>query len=173
MKKLLTLITILAMAVTMQAASMTWIVTNIKTPADSSVAAPDGWLAYLFSTGDTSASAVSTALAKKDLSILSSAFDTTTTAGGKVSKAEVGSFKAGDTFEGFAVILDASSSANAKNFIVTRSQSKTVNDLGGNISLSLGSQANATWSQISSVPEPATGALALAGIALLFRRRKA
>lgn len=33
--------------------------------------------------------------------------------------------------------------------------------------------AGGGWSKVKPVPEPATGALALAGIALLFRRRKA
>lgn len=32
---------------------------------------------------------------------------------------------------------------------------------------------NADWSQVYSVPEPATGALALAGLALIFRRKRA
>ncbi len=48
---------------------------------------------------------------------------------------------------------------------------------GSNFSYGTGAEGKLTagggWSKVKPIPEPATGALALAGVALLFRRRKA
>ena len=180
MKKLLTSLAILALVASTQAATMTWSVSGIKQPSDSSVNGTSGWLAYLFSSDTSSVDSITTALKKSDLSVLSSAFDTTTTSGASLRKTGVlkdaennKEFSPGDTFGGFAIILDATATDKAQNFLVATGNSVTVNDAGANITLRLASQ---NWSAMQSttptIPEPATGALALAGIALLFRRRK-
>ena len=174
MKSIITSLAIFAIAVSTQAASLTWNLAGVKNPADSSATAPDGWLAYLLE-GEPS-SALTTALAKGDFSVLSSPFASGKTASGNVKGKVENALSAGQSFTGFVVVLDSASQSTAKNFIVSNKASKTVNAAGSDITIGFGnvsSSAYSAWSQISSVPEPATGALALAGIALLFRRKKA
>ena len=174
MKKLLTLAIALAAVASLQAASMTWTLAQVKTPASSTTAAPAGWLAYLFSTADTTLSDVTGALDAGDFSVLSDAFDSTAVQGtvGLVTHKTDGGLSANQTFQGFVIVLDAADTSSAKNYLATSLASKTVNAAGSDISLSFGVASSLSWNAMS-VPEPATGALALAGVALLFRRRRA
>ncbi len=84
-------------------------------------------------------------------------------------------FGAGDSLKGIAIIIDASK----KNYFLTAEKSASWTSGTGAKTLGFASQANATWVPFGNsqpdqpdVPEPATGALALAGVALLFRRRR-
>ena len=81
-----------------------------------------------------------------------------------------GSFVAGDSLSAFVVFFDNASYASAKNYAVTSVQDASWSGSTGAQTLRFGSQANATW---TPVPEPSTAALALAGLALLLKRRKA
>ena len=81
-----------------------------------------------------------------------------------------GNFGAGDALTAFAVVFDANTLAGASNYLVTSTQSQSWTSSTGAKTLTFGSQANATW---TAVPEPSTAVLALAGLALLLKRRKA
>ena len=81
-------------------------------------------------------------------------------------------FGAGDALSAFALIIDK----DQTKYFTTGSASASWTSSTGAKPLAFGTQANATYKSFGSstptIPEPATGALALAGIALLFRRRK-
>ena len=91
---------------------------------------------------------------------------------GLITSSGNGNYAAGTVVNGFIVVLDSKLAQNAKNYFVTGVVQRTAGSSGA-MSFSMGSMANQTYSSVGPVPEPATGALALAGIALLFRRRKA
>ena len=168
-----------------QAASLNWSIMGVKSPADSSVAG-SGYTAMLFMTAQNSSAdgfenfgKANTTLAKvteladagkfDDLAALAAATKETSTSG-LISGAtgyNGNNFAGGDSLTAFALIIDK----DKKNYFTTGSASATWTSATGSKQLSFGSQANATYKTFG-VPEPATGALALAGIALLFRRRK-
>ena len=179
-KSLLALVIIVAAGLT-QAASLGWRMTAIKTPADNTVAG-EGYTALLFITeqsgdfgGTVTTLAAVTALADAgkydDLEDLAVAQGTSTSAGG-VSGAtgyNGNNFGAGDSLKAFALIIDA----NKTHYFTTTEKSASWTSSTGTQNLAFGTQSGATYKSFGDVPEPATGALALAGVALLFRRRRA
>jgi len=198
MKKLLTLAVVIATASLAQAATLSWMASQVyqpkENPTDANVAV-NGGLVYLFITeqskefgaGVTTATAVSDFitsgaelytdtegkkyLKKGDDKIGIAAQGATNTAGGfSGATGFYGNFGAGDSLTAFAVVFDASTLAEAKNFMVTSTKSASWTSPSGAKTLLFGSQANATW---TAVPEPSTAVLALAGLALLLKRRRA
>ena len=183
MKKLITILA-LTTAVVSQAATLTWGLSQIKSSADTT-APGAGYLGLLFVVDTTSDPAVTvdsiTGLLDAGKVADAAALATYSKAAndnGLISSAGNGSYSEGDSITAFAVVLDAANASSAKNYIVTGEMTKTWGKTG-NQSMQFGSQANATYTKIGGssdqpdVPEPATGALALAGVALLFRRRRA
>ena len=198
MKKLITLAVVFATAGLAQAATLNWSGVQIyqpkEKPTDSNVALSGG-LVYLFITeqskefgaGVTTATAVSDLitsgaelytdtdgkkyLKKGDDKIGIAAQGATNTAGGfSGATGFYGNFGAGDSLTAFAVIFDSADLATAKNFMVTAEKSASWTSSTGAKTLGFMSQANNTW---TPVPEPSTAVLALAGLALLLKRRRA
>ena len=179
MKKILAILAVFAISGVAPAATLNWTLSNIKTPTDNSVAGA-GYAAYLFITeqsGDfgakttTSTEIESLIKSKGDLTDYIAATKTATTAGSVTgATGYYGNFGAGDSLTAFAVVFDSSNYADAKNYIITPTQSASWTSSTGFKNLVFGSQKDATW---TAVPEPSTAVLALAGLALLLKRRKA
>ena len=197
MKKLLTLAVVAATAGFAQAASLSWSGLNIYKPGSTTEKLSGGAI-YLFITeqskdfgaGTTTISDVKTLIEKSGTEVVKdgegkvtgikngtttidiAATGASNTAGGFSGATGYygNGFGAGDSLKAFAVILDAADFANAKNYIVTDIKSQSWTSSSGAKTLGFGSQANATW---TPVPEPSTAVLALAGLALLLKRRRA
>ena len=195
MKKILTLATLVAFVGMASAASLNWNITSVMDPASTTGGKGADFLALLFvseqnGTALTSIDDVTTliesgATAVKDSEgkVTSLKTDTTEIAGAAQGKTGASgglsgatgyngnNFGAGDSLTAFAVIFDASDYASASNYIVTSEKSASWTSSTGSKMLGFGSQANNTnW---KAVPEPATATLALAGLALLLKRRRA
>jgi len=183
MKKMILALAVALVAGLSQAASLNWIISNIKTVEDSSVNAT-GYIAYLFFTEGsgtlgstfetTTIDAVKTAIAggtttfDKTTSI--KAYATATSNSGSIPTATgLSGFDNGDSVTGFAVIFDS----DKANYIVTDTKSASWTSATGAKSLAFGSQAsNTTFTPVSPVPEPCSVALVLLGVAALGLKRK-
>lgn len=189
MKKLLMALTCVVAACSIHAATVNWTITNVKTPADSSVAG-SGYMAYLFMTSQTTASTsaenfgvanttTTAAIAAIEggtfadyVSTYAAASKATTSAGLITGNTGYyGNFNAGDALTAFAVIIDASDPASMKNYVLTSEVSASWTSGTGAKVLGFGSQASATWTA-ASVPEPTSGLLLLLGMAGLALKRK-
>ena len=187
MKKFL-MIAVAAMAVASQAASVKWQLSYTK---DSGLAAGQSVLFFLGGANETFTLGDETGLSLADYvnglltdgadAATAAAFDTATT----VSNARLGigtssrtkdiSYAANTDIVGMIVVLDGNGKYNAFSL------SSTVAGSGDTMMLSNTAAASTGWTDLPTsgggdppaVPEPATGALALAGVALLFKRRRA
>ena len=177
---LLTLVAVLSASLA-QSASLSWTISNVPNQTE-------GYTAMLFMLEQTSSAdgfvnfgKANTTVAKvteladagkyDDLAALAAAnIDYTGAAANKPTNYNGSNFGNGDSVKAFALILDK----DKKNYFLTGEKSASWTSTTGAKTLLFGSQANATYKSFGSqtIPEPATGALALAGIALLFRRRK-
>ena len=182
MKKILSSLVLGVAVATTQAASLSWSIATVYEPGTSTLA--NGYSAYLFITeqaNDYGATVTTvdeiTALieSKGDISDYVAATAAITT--GKVPLAtgyNGNNFGAGDSLSGFAVIFNAADYASATGYIVTAEKSTSWTSGTGAKSLAFGSQAaSKDASAWTSVPEPATAALALLGLGMLVKRRKA
>ena len=191
MKKSLLTLAVITVAGLSQAASLNWQIAGVKTAADSSVAGAE-YTAMLFLTAQASTSgtaanpewsnfgkanttlAAVTELANAgkydDLLALAAATGSTTSAGAISGPTGYNgnNFGAGDSLSGFALVVDK----DKKNYFLTGTKDAAWTSGTGQKQLSFGNFATTAQYKSFGVPEPATGALALAGIALLFRRRK-
>ena len=174
MKKLLVAVAIALVAVASQAASVNWSINNIQSSPDVTSAA--GWLVQVFDSG--TAYSFDTAKAGT-ISVLDSASSISSGTIIRVSGSKTG-YSAGDAVNIYAVIYDAATVADAKNYIVSDVLSKSINATGSDLNASFGNMAstattnmfrNSTW---TAVPEPTSGLLMLLGMAgLALRRRRA
>ena len=179
MKKILTFVVAVTVASVTSAASLNWSMNKIV-GADGN--ALTGVAAYLFITAQssdfgatvTTVDEITSKIEKgEDLSDYIAATGISNAAGGiSGNTGYYGNFGAGDSLTAFAVIFDAADYASAANYIVTAEKSASWTSSTGAKALAFGSQANATWSP-TSVPEPGTAALALLGVGMLLKRRKA
>ena len=181
MKKLVMFIAVAIAAVGVQAATMSWSLTNVIGPSGDN--APVGTMVALYAAGTEydHAKAVSGELAP--------AYSATTTAQGttgatRAGQCGVGSYGVGETASFYAVVYDASTIAGASNYVISDVTSQTVGANGANISLGFGSMKGTTtankfknaldnggWSS-ANVPEPTSALLLLMGGAMLALRRK-
>ena len=195
MKKILTLVALVAMSGITQGASLNWSANSIYQPGTTTPV--ENGLAYLFVSAQNKnyGAAVTTVQDVTDLLSSGATFYTDTDSGKNYIKkgddmiqiASIGqtntkgglagatgyngsAFDNGDGLTAFAVVFDATDFANAKNFLVTGERSASWTSSSGSKTMMFGSQANATW---TPVPEPSTAVLALAGLALLLKRRRA
>ena len=181
-KNLLSLAAVFAAGIT-QAASLNW--TLMSVPASSGSGTGAAYTVMLFMTAqskdpnfgkpNTTIAAVTELADAGDyaaLAALAAAEDATNSSGGIIAKAtgyNGNNFAAGDSLSAFALILDT----EKKNYFLTDIKNASWTSGTGSKTLGFGSQSGATYKSFGDVPEPATGALALAGVALLFRRRRA
>ncbi len=188
MKKFL-MIAVAAMAVAAQAASVSWQLSPTK--ADGFAAGQTallflGTASETFSYGGTDGLSLSdyvnALLADGTDTATQAAFDSATTTAGRsgvttAAKTQTVSYAAGTDIVGMMVVLDGNGKYSSFSFATQMAGA-------GNTQLNSASADSSTggFQDLPSsggggsqgdIPEPATGALALAGVALLFKRRRA
>ena len=192
MKKLMIALGTIAMAVAVQAASVSWTITNVYSPADTTAkVAANSMSAWLFVTANTTdkttgipvttLSAVQAVLDSGDLtglSTLAATHGANAAAGNITGATGLEGFSSG-TLTAFAVVIDSTDLASAENYFLVNggaTKDATFTSATGSKSLAFGSQATITqaagaW---TAVPEPTSGLLMLLGMAgLALRRRRA
>lgn len=182
MKKILSIAMVMALTFMCRAASLNWTITAVYELGTETLAT--GYSAYLFISEQSSNWGAKTATIEEITALIESKGDisdyvaaSAETTNGRVPSAtgyNGSNFAAGDSLTGFAVIFDASDYASAAHYLVTSEKSASWTSGTGAKSLGFGGQLAtkdaASW---TSVPEPGTAALALLGIGMLIRRRRA
>lgn len=179
MKKLLIACATIAIAFGAQAATVNWSASKVYQPETTTAGA--GYAVYMFWTATEGAAydlSQFAGIADGDMTILSSKeWLGATSATGKVSGSKdiAGVVTDGSKYAAALVVFDAASAEAASNYFVAASpvvQSSTI--AGSSVTFAFGSQAEANWTSIATVPEPTSGLLMLLGMgALALRRRRA
>lgn len=176
MKKLLSLLIVAAMAGAASAASIDWTLKGSSfTTSDGSATRAYDYLvvAILESDLNSAVSAIST------INTDSTAFESYVQSSGTTTKtgATSGSFTvsqdSGVSIPLVLIAFDANNYAEAQNYLVSDAQTGVTYEPPSTpttATFNSGSYANHEW---TAVPEPSTAALALAGLALLLKRRRA
>lgn len=181
MKKLVMFIAVAVAAVGVQAATLSWSITNVIGPSGGN--APVGTYVALYAAGTEYDHAKAVA------GELTPTYTATTVAQGtsgatRAGTSGLGSYAIGDTASFYAVVYDSSSIAGANNYVISDVVSATVPSAGSNISLAFGSMKATTtankfknaldagWTAASGTPEPTSGLLLLIGAGILGLRRK-
>ena len=173
MKRLMIFVAVAILGVVANAATVKWQVTNIQGSPDASVAS--GWVVEIYSA--TVAYDYAKAAAGEISSVFSgSAVENNSTfrATGTVADGQAN----GTTESYYMVIYDASTIADAKNYIISGIKDLQTNAAGSDATLSFGSMKGTTSANMflnsswQAVPEPTSGLLMLVGLAGLALRRK-
>lgn len=191
MKKLMIALASIVMAVGVQAASVSWSITNVYSPSDSTAkVAASSMSAWLFVTANstdvtgiktTTLSAVQAVLDSGDLTglaDLAAANASNSSAGSIGGMTGLTGFSSG-SLTAFAVVVDSTSLATAENYFLASGgaeRTATFTSATGAKALAFGDQTSYTqgagkWTS-TSVPEPTSGLLMLLGMAGLALRRK-
>lgn len=173
MRKLIIGICIAMLGIAAQAASVNWSANAIQNSPDTTVGA--GWLVQIY-TSDV----VFSYDAANAGTISTWASGSTVAAGATFRATGSGTQTDGTTVSYYAVVYDAATVADAKNYIVSDVVSVATAANGATANLPFGSMAattsankflNSSW---QAVPEPTSGLLMLVGLAgLALRRRRA
>ena len=181
MKKLVMFIAVAVAAVGVQAATLTWSLTNVIGPDGNN--APVGTMVALYAAGTEydHAKAVAGELTP---TYSSTAVASGTTGATRAGASGLGSYDVGDTASFYAVVYDSSTIAGASNYVISDVMSATVGNNGANISLAYGNMKGTTttnnrfknaldqgWTS-ANVPEPTSALLLLMGGAMLALRLK-
>ena len=176
MKKMIIAAAVALMGVAINAATVNWSVNAVQSSPDHTVGA--GWIVQIFDSSVTYdyAKAVS-----GDITALVSG--ATVAAGSSFRAAGTTTMDNGTSKNVYAVIYDATSIADADNYIISDITTWTANAAGSNVTGSFGAMTgttsvnkflNSSWTAVpsESVPEPTSGLLLLLGMAGLALRRK-
>lgn len=176
MKKLIVIAALALTGIAANAATVNWQVNAIQSSPDVTVGA--GWLVQVFS-----ASVTYDYASAKNGSITAWGSSAAVAAGAtyRASGSVADGLANGTTASFYAVVYDAASVADAKNYIISTDVSVTATAAGNNVTLTFGAMAGTTatankfygqsW---TAVPEPTSGLLMLLGMAgLALRRRRA
>lgn len=173
MAKLLVGACALMLGIVAQAAAVNWSINTIRSSPDAAVSA--GWLVEVYT-----ASVDFTYDAAKNGTITAWQSGSTVPAGSTFRVQGQGMQDNKTTVSYFAVVYDAATIAEAKNYIMSAVVSVTTPEGGATASLAFGAMSgtassnkflNSSW---TAVPEPTSGLLALLGFAgLALRRRRA
>ncbi|MBR1608250.1 MAG: PEP-CTERM sorting domain-containing protein [Kiritimatiellae bacterium] len=183
MKKILSAFAVAAVTATVQAASLNWAIATVYEPGTDTLA--NGYSAYLFITEQANDYGAKVTTVDEIESLIQSKGSLSdyiaaqvAISNGRQAVSATGyngnNFANGDSLSGFAVIFNATDYSEATGYFVTAEKSASWTSGTGAKSLAFGAQTatkNATaW---TAVPEPATAALALLGLGLMIKRRKA
>lgn len=179
MKKLMVILAAVAMAASVQAASVSWTCTNVKDGSGNAISG----IAYFVNAATLSQSDTAAFTKASDwTTALSGAYSWTPTNAGKYTSAAVDNATLGlsdaTASQAYLVIFDTATITDASHYYMTEVMS--FETLTGSYeqqvkwgSQSKPSQAAGAWSAVS-VPEPTSGLLMLVGLAgLALRRRRA
>lgn len=185
MKKLMFMLVAFACAVSLQASTVKWNVTNIYgvnsdgagQTASSSRPAAGNYYVLCMLTSAMSLSDAQAAIANKDIASIAgkATYQGVTTGTGMYASAKYdGGWNADDKVEIYAVVLNASSIDKATYATVGSVASYTYADSAEDkaLQVNMKTATQGTWSAVSSVPEPTSGLLMLLGMAGLALRRK-
>ena len=202
MKKLMIAVAAMAVGLVANAGAVSWTFNGVAGSTSNPLSAKDQYVAYLFIADATTAvdssvySSVLTQLTEKgkdaDLSKFTYYTAKNTMFGGKAKFSSnngsyTGSADALTYVSAFAVIIDADSLVNAKNYMIAKTTTTTYSSDGimmtqgfgeqGDKVFSWGNQSTsgASWTAMpsgSSVPEPTSGMLLMFGLATLALRRR-
>ena len=194
MKKLIVILSVVALAIGANAATVTWTMTNVKGPTGTANSGTAYMFAYLSSATDaTTASTIAAAIqsayktdGNKSAGVTAylsanSAYSWTPSTAGTYSDSSkdvdpVGDFglTGGGKYNFYAVVFDTTEITDSSKFFVTQElANKTVPTGSSNLGLLFGSQAgNSAAANWTAVPEPTSGLLMLLGMAGLALKRK-
>ena len=173
--KILMTVAIALFGTMLNAASVTWSVNAIQSSPDATVGS--GWLVQIYSS--TVAFDIEKAVAG-ELTVWSSSSTVAAGATYRATATVADGLANGTSGEFYAVIWDASSIGDAKNYIVSDNYTATASAAGNPVNMTFGAMTattssnkflNSSW---QAVPEPTSGLLMLVGLAgLALRRRRA
>ncbi|MGN0827429.1 MAG: hypothetical protein ACI4QD_05795 [Kiritimatiellia bacterium] len=174
MKKFLTICLALLLAVSAQAAALTWTAGKVYEPqADGSNGSTvmANYIAYIFE-GNSSAYEAMVASINDGTFTPDAAFGTALSSTKNGIKATVGDFTPGSEIDIYMVVFNASSYADA-TFFRAAYKSISMPDTGDGTANFQTEIGTGNWSPISTVPEPVfMGIFASAMVAVLLRRQK-
>ena len=180
MKKLMIALAAAAMAVGVQAATVSWGSGTIYTPGEAGAftttkAAASSVTYYLWTMDATTYAATTLdSIAKLDTST-ATATGKNSALGGTVSYKNTTTYGAGDTVNW--AIMFTYTDADSKDWYIANMGSGTVDDLGSALAFSNLASASSSYATVggwTAVPEPTSGLLMLLGMAgLALRRRRA
>lgn len=178
MKKLMIAMAVAVMAIAVQAATVTWSLTNVY-GTDGTALADSSYSAYLFTTAaaDTSTWATSLADLSKGYALTQAGAgkwsDTTMTEVSAINSGSSLNLQAGQAYDFYAIVV------NGSKYYVTQTKNVTIPDSASNVLIGFASQKNYTMAGGSSyvgyaesAPEPTSGLLLLLGVAGLALKRK-
>ena len=189
MKKLMILAAVAVIAISTQAATVSWTLNNAYQPGKTATTDKlvDG-LTCLILTSDTSGtydtytkSQITEAISKGTFKTDMAANTAGTSSAGAMTSASssFGSFTTGDSVSAFLVIFDGSTVAASKNYLIVDPATSTItfDSPTGDKAFAFGNvktltQTASNWTATSAAPEPTSGILLILGMAGLALKRK-
>ena len=181
MKKLIIAVAIVSAAAFAQAADFNWGIAGLVNTTDTGFLA-DGCIGRVFSTADIARDTLMSELAVGNFDNWTKGYQENAVSGGEgtIPGLPTWASKEAGTYNWYAVVLDASTTVEAKNFYASEAVPYTLVDgKGSETSINFGDQfdimyGNDKWTAVNNVPEPTSGLLLLLGVAgLALRRRRA